>query len=426
MTIHRPRIIPINKPTSRVAPDAHESRFITASRLLMICGLVWHHMFELPGSTHSPRLSLQNVTHFVPELVNSFVHMAMMTAVPILSIVSGFLFFRRAELDYRRLLSTRLRTVALPTWLWSALWFGFGWALYSLAVRGGWLNAPGLNWLNYGFDEVGPSTLINGVFALSQPPFAFQFWFVHDLLITIVLAPALYFFLRLLGWSLLVMMAVVWLLVPDPPLLFSGNVPMFFAIGAWFTLPQSAGLGATLTRIEPYRLPLAALFSLALLGRIFSHEFAGYQAIFQSHEYLCLLRVLGVLAIAALISRHVTGPHATAGFFARYGCYAFFIFAVHYPLIELVQMGALYIPGHTSALGFMASWILVPVITISIAIALGVMLERYLPTLFSALNGGRSSRAPARQKETPGSSAVPPHHGVASHIELSDPAPDTR
>ena len=77
------------------APDVHESRFISAARPLMIFGLVWHHLFEIPGSTHSPRVSLQGVTHFVPEMLNTYVHMAMMTAVPVLSVISGFLFFRR-------------------------------------------------------------------------------------------------------------------------------------------------------------------------------------------------------------------------------------------------------------------------------------------------------------------------------------------
>lgn len=426
------RIIPAPSTPVVTAPDSHESRFITASRLLMICGLVWHHLFEIPGSAHSPRLSMQNVTHFVPELLNSFVHMAMMTAVPVLSIVSGFLFFRRSELDYGHLLSSRLRTVALPTWLWSALWFGFGWALYTLARSGGWLDAPGLNWLNYGsgnvgsFDDVGAMTLLNGIFALSQPPFAFQFWFVHDLLITILLAPALFFFLRILGWRLLVLMAVFWLLIPDPPLLFSGNVPMFFAIGAWLTLPQSAGLGATLTRLERYRWLLAGLFTLALLIRIFSHEFANLDAALQSHAHLCLLRVLGVLTIAALISRHVSGQHATAGFFARYGCYAFFIFAAHYPLIELVQIGVEYIPGHSSAIGMLLSWVLVPVVTIGIAIAIATTMERHLPALFGVLNGGRSSRPVPSQTVASVSIGSARTYGTAHSIELNDPAPDTR
>ena len=86
----------------------HETDFIGSTRLLMICGLVFHHLFEIPGSTHSPRLSVEGVEHFVPEFINAFFHMAFMTAVPLLSVISGFLFFNRSRLDYRTLFVRRL------------------------------------------------------------------------------------------------------------------------------------------------------------------------------------------------------------------------------------------------------------------------------------------------------------------------------
>lgn len=406
------------------APDTHESRFISAARLLMICGLVWHHLFEIPGSTHSPRAILQGVTHFVPELINSFVHMAMMTAVPMLSVISGFLFFRRSEINYGRLIGSRFRTVALPTWLWSALWFGIGWFLYTLARNAGWVGAPGLAWLNYasesgGFEDLGANTLVNGVFAVSREPFAMQFWFVHDLLITIVLSPVIYFFLQMMNWRLLVLAALLWLALPDPPLLFSGNVPTFFALGAWLTLPRSPSLGTVLRRIEAWRWTLTGLLTVALLLRIFSHDFGGYEAMLRSHQYLCLLRVLGVLALAAQISRLVSLRDESTMLLERYSCYSFFIFAAHYPLIEIVQFGVVNIPGHASALGMLLSWLLVPLVTILCSLALALALERHMPAAFSVLNGGRGThtayatvRAERRVK--------------ALRRDMADPAPDTR
>jgi surface polysaccharide O-acyltransferase-like enzyme len=424
--------------TGATAPDPHESRFISVSRLLMICGLVWHHLFELPGSAHSPRTPLQDATPFLPEFLNSFFHMAMMTAVPVLSVISGFLFFRRAELDYARVLTSRFRTVALPTWLWSAFWLGCGWAVYGIARDGAWLEAPGFGWLHYfdnagGFDNAGAMTLASGIFAVPFEPFAFQFWFVHDLLITMLLAPLLYFFLRLFGWPLLVLMAVFWLLVPDPPLLFSGNVPMFFAVGAWMTLPQSMGLGATLSRLEHRRWLLTGLLVLALLLRIFSHAFGSFDTLLQGHVYLCVLRVLGVLAVAGQISRLVADQHASAALLERYSCYAFFIFAVHFPLIELVQVGVQQIPGYATASGMLLSWMLVPAVTISIALAMAVALEKHAPVVFRVLNGGRGSRPVSASGETPDLAGpdvarrVRPYSATRTSVrELNDPAPDTR
>lgn len=399
-------------------PDLHESRFINAARMLMICGLVWHHLFEIPGSTHSPRISMQGVTHFVPELVNSFFHMAMMTAVPILSVVSGFLFFRRAEMDYPRLFRSRFRTVALSSWLWCALWLAFGWVLYSVARGAGWLDTPGLGWLGYGFENANAMTVINGIFGVTREPFAYQFWFIHDLIITIMFTPFIYFFLRLFGWYLLVLMTAAWLFVPDPPLMFSGNVPLFFTVGAWLTLPQSAGLGSTLLQLEKHRGLLLALLAVALLVRIFAHRFGALEVHLQSYQYLCLLRIIGVLAIGALISARVRAQRSTDDFFVHYGCYTFFIFAVHYPLIELLQLGVMMIPGHATAVGMLLSWLLVPLVTIGIALVMAVAMENYLPALFNVLNGGRGRRAVRR--------ASAQRHAMARFREWKDPAPDTR
>jgi succinoglycan biosynthesis protein ExoH len=403
-------------------PDSHESRFISAARLLMICGLVWHHLFEIPGSMHSPRAIMQGVEHPVPETINAFFHMAMMTAVPMLSVISGFLFFRRSELRYLKMLGSRFRTVALPTWIWSALWLGLGLMFYELARSAGWLGAPGLAWLGYfgngGPADVSKGTLINGVFAASREPFAMQFWFVHDLIITILLAPVIHFALWLFGWRLFVPAVLLWLLLPDPPLLFSGNVPMFFTIGAWLALPGSPGFGPTLIRLESWRWPLAGLLTVALLLFIFSHAFGPVETVLRSHPYLCLLRVIGVLAIGAHLSRYVSSRLANAAFIERYSCYSFFIFAVHYPLIEILQFGVVNIPGHDTAVGMTLSWLLVPATTIALSIALAVAIERQLPAVFALLNGGRGMRSAPYARIAP--------RVAGRRRDPFDPAPDTR
>lgn len=399
-------------------PDLHESRFIDAARMLMICGLVWHHLFEIPGSTHSPRLSLQGVEHVVPELVNSFVHMAMMAAVPMLSVISGFLFFRRAELDYPRLFRSRLRTVALASWSWCALWLAFGWLAYLAARGAGWLGAPGLGWLDYEFGNPNALTVINGIFAVTREPFAYQFWFIRDLLITIALAPFIYFFLRRFGGYLLVLIAAFWVVVPDPPLLFSSNVPMFFTLGAWLALPRGAGLAATLYQLERFRGPLLGALALALLLRIFAHRFGTLESLLQGYQYLCLLRVLGVLGIGAALSAYVRQRRTHDAFFVNYGCYTFFIFAVHYPLIEVLQLGVLAVPGHATTAGMLLSWLLVPLVTIGSALVMAIAMEYYLPTLFNILNGGRGRRAVRR--------ASAERQARARFRDWQDPAPDTR
>src|SRR5690606_17271902 len=85
-----------------------QSRFISAARFLMICGLAYHHLFEIPGSANSPRFNLANNVHFIPEFINAFFHMAFMAAVPVLSVITGYLFFRGGgRVDFRAKLQKR-------------------------------------------------------------------------------------------------------------------------------------------------------------------------------------------------------------------------------------------------------------------------------------------------------------------------------
>jgi len=381
-----------------------EADFISVTRLLMISGLVFHHLFEIPGSTHSPRLSVENVEHFVPEFVNAFFHMAFMTAVPLLSVISGFLFFHRPQIDYVKLLSRRFYSVALPAWLWSAFWLAFAYILFMTT-------GDRFRWVDYGFENPSAMTFVNGVFGVTREPFAFQFWFVRDLLLTLLLAPIIYTCLRYFGWLLLPFIGIAWLLIPDPPLFFSGNVPVFFTIGAWLTLPQSPPLGRVLTRVSSMRWPLAVMFAAALVCRVMSHAFGPLESFLQSHVFLCLLRLLGALTMTALLYRLVTGADTLTQQLNRFSGCSFFIFAVHYPLIELLQELAMGVPGHATAFGLFCSWLVVPLLTIAISISVALWCEKRLPALFNLLNGGRgtaSEHSGSRQQSTPRGAALRP------------------
>ncbi|MEY4640382.1 MAG: hypothetical protein RLZZ227_376 [Pseudomonadota bacterium] len=383
-------------PTPLGTPSRHEAQFIAAARLLMICGLVYHHLFEIPGSDHSPRNNLENAAHFYPEFINAFFHMAFMAAVPVLSIISGYLFFCRPRLDYRAMLARRFFSVALPTWLWSALWLAIGFAFYRMAGDSG-----RFAWAAYDFDDSSVMTLLNGVFGITRQPFAFQFWFVHDLLLTLLLTPLIHVLLRYLGWRLLAAGSVVWLLIPDPPLFFSGNVPMFFTLGAYLAQPRSPGLTRSLEQLRVYRTPLLLLFGGALFVRVMSHLAGPLELALHSHQFLCLLRILGVLAIAALLYDMVLTQTALTLRIERYSGCAFFMFAMHYPLIELLQELVVLIPGHATSVGLLLSWLLVPALTIVITLASALACERHLPALFRVLNGGRHTAAVYSTVATP-------------------------
>lgn len=398
-----------------IASAAKQSRFISAARFLMICGLVYHHLFEIPGSRNSPRMNLENAGHFIPEFINSFFHMAFMAAVPLLSVITGFLFFRKGSVDFPLQLKKRFFSVALPAWIWCALWLAFAYLVW-LATGGNGVFA----WANYNFETFGLREFTNGVFAVRQHPYAFQFWFVRDLILTLLISPFIYFLLKRMGWALVAAGFVIWFVLPRPPVFFSGNVPMFFTVGAWLALPGGPGLQATLERLRTWAWLLVPAFLLALTARIMSHLSGPLEAALASDTFLRLLRLLGVASFALLLWEMTWRDTRPGALLVRYGPYSFFVFAAHFPLIELLQIPVTWIPGHASAPGLFLSWLCIPLLTIAVIIVAAQALEKSLPALFGLLNGGRAIRETRRAEGSPRDGAAVPGAGSPA---FSQPLP---
>jgi succinoglycan biosynthesis protein ExoH len=101
------------------------------------------------------------------------------------------------------------------------------------------------------------------------------------------------------------------------------------------------------------------------------------------------MRLVGVLAcwgVFQLVA--LTGFGAAV---ARYGGFAFFLHAIHFPLIAAVKIFLWsLVPAETQ------SWMLVHyamsvLVTVSVGIAFGLALTKVAPKTFAFLNGGRSA-----------------------------------
>ena len=131
-----------------------------------------------------------------------------------------------------------------------------------------------------------------------------------------------------------------------------------------------------------------------MLGRLFSHLLGEAGPMLHSYAYLCLLRILGVLSFSQLLFTLVRHGGPIKHFLIRYSGYSFFIFAAHFPLIELVKVVAQRVPGSDSAPGYFLMWLLIPLTTIALCVVGAKLLERLTPPVFNLLNGGRSAVAP--------------------------------
>ena len=357
-----------------------DSHLIAMVRFVMIAALVIHHVFENPNSGFFPRDSLTTNTLTIANLINALLHWSSMAAVPALSIVSGFLFFASPSTIAHKL-KKRLATVALPSVIWSCAWFIVAAGLYIIGHKKGLFE-----WANYGFDQITPLLLLNGILGVTKEPFAFQFWFIHDLILTLALTPAIYWLLQKTGLIFVLCVATAWLANAIPFPFFSGNVLTFFTVGAYLNL-KSVNLTEQLNKLHKIAPLLFLLFLASLLGRAFHN----LHSVLGGHAYLCVLRVLGVICAGISIAWLLQKAPKIAQYIRGLATYSFFIFAAHYPIIEFVKIITQRIPGQSYQTGQIISLLGIPTTTIFICIVAAMLLQKMAPKLFSILNGGRGS-----------------------------------
>ncbi len=367
------------------------SQTISLARISLIVGLVFLHYQEYPNSTVSPFDGFDVAQHQVATFVNSAVLFFFFSAVPLLSMISGWLFFsfqdEGAGTSLRRRIQRRFFSLYLPLVFWNALF------LVGLLLL--FLQQPGhqiLDAINIQFETAGGLDYANAVLALADRPLGVQFWFIRDLFVTILVSPLLWLSLRHAPYLGLAVLAITWLVGGDLFIFFWTDVVFFFYLGGFLRMrkaPLDIGLRAALVFMSLY-VALIALRALAPMFVEMDHP---------RPELLTLAtrlsRLVGVLACWGMLL-HLS-PTRLGASLARYGGLTFFLYAAHFPLIAQVKIVLWrWVPAETD--GWMiAHYVSSVAVTVAIAISAGLLLARAVPDWFALMNGGRHAFAEPRK-----------------------------
>ncbi len=355
------------------------SRAINFARISLIVGLVFLHYEWFPNARISPFRGLDPTQNQIATFVQSFVLFFFFSVVPLLSMISGWLFFSfRSDTAtaLRSRMGRRFASLYLPLVFWNALFLAILLLLFQVNPANKLLAE-----MNIDLGSAGPLDYVNAVFAVTEHPIGFQFWFVRDLFVTALVSPLLWLLLTrapLLGAMLL---GGAWLIGHDLWIFFRADVVFFFYLGGWIRLrgiPVEIGARATMVF-------LAAYVAMCAVRTLAPYVVDGDPFILQVMTRG--MRLVGVLACWGLFQR--IAPTSIGGLVARFGGLAFFLHAAHYPLIaevKLILWGLL--PAETQA-WMLVHYIASVLVTVALGIGLGLLLTRSAPRAFALLNGGR-------------------------------------
>jgi succinoglycan biosynthesis protein ExoH len=376
-------------------PPLQLSRTIDLSRIALIVGLVFLHYGKYPNSNVSPFDGMNVAEHEVATFVSSFLLFFFFSAVPLLSLISGWLFFSfldEPNADPAGSLFSRIRRrfsslyVPLITW-------NFGYLALLLALYTALPNYPLLDALNIDFDTAELGQYFNAVFAIDRSPVAFQFWFVRDLFVAVLLSPVLWVLIKRAPLGAAAILFLVWFVNYDMRVFLRPDVVFFFFLGGLLRSSRT-NFGVS---------PRAAiiLFSIYVVA-VAARAFAPYVVEDSSAvlaAYTRLMRLIGAVACWGVFLHLASTTWGVS--LSRWGPFAFFLYAAHFPLMAQIKLLLWRLIPVVNDFWMVMHYLASVFMTVILCLGAAVLLAQYLPGLFGVLNGGRvPSLRPAQSRST--------------------------
>jgi len=360
------------------------SRAISFARIMLIVGLVCVHFENFPNSAASPIAGLDIHNHPFATWVDATIRLIFYTVVPLLSMISGWLFFSftgDAWATIKKRMRKRFISLYLPLLGWNAFYLAATYTLWKFHP-----DYPLFDILNIKFATANLHNYIDAVTGATHRPIGFQFWFVRDLFVTAICSPVLWLMIRRVPYYGAAALLLAWLCNSHLIIFHRPDVVFFFYMGALvrqkqlrITIPLPVVIGLT-----GFYLSWAGLRALAP----YVFEFNGYIG----PEWLDVLtramRIVGVMGCWGLMYRVAqTKTGGKTG--ANFGGVAFFLHAAHWPLLAILKIELWpLLPAQTDFWMILYYFCCIG-LTVTIGTGLGLTLAYKLPRVFAAMNGGR-------------------------------------
>jgi fucose 4-O-acetylase-like acetyltransferase len=353
--------------------------FVSISLLLYVHGYNLEDSYLTPYSTvHEPLTFTTFIEYF---LANG----ALRFRIPLLFIISGYIFSFQDRKPYAERIKRRLKTLIVPFLIWSAVGLAITYLWQQSPVTAQAVKAAALDQMgdNRPYDEIGWGGVL---YRWLVSPVSFHLWFIRSLFIYNMLYP----FIR---WAVTKYPAV-WLAIV---FLFWHTIFSFFFIEGQGLFFFSLGVLFNKRNYPIHKKP--AWFShylswLFFLGVSVIKTFMAFELEPATASTHFILHTLHDISIAAGILAIWFGADPIVKWcmnnklFESATSFSFIIFALHVPLIHYTSQLA-FIYFHEVRNYRLLTYMLVPVIIFFLCIAFGALLRSTLPKVYRIATGGR-------------------------------------
>ncbi|MCX6305030.1 MAG: acyltransferase [Bacteroidetes bacterium] len=357
--------------------------FLSMFLLVFVHGYNLHERYMQPWTIPGEALNLTTFTEYF--LANGIFRFR----IPMLFIISGFLYAMHDFRPYGQRTKKRLRTLLLPYLIWSALGFAFTYFLELYPFTRDIVSGSNIVRIDdqrallhdyHWYEMLARWILI---------PVPYQLWFIRVLLIYNIAYPAIRWCVtnRIARWVFFTLSALMWLGTMGF-IFFEGEGLLFFSLGIWMQ-KTNFNIDFPARWLNPWLwgiifIVLAAIKTvLAFLGQPVLGE-----AIFPVLSLLHKLVILSGLIAAWYGCNGLVAWCMHRKWFVWLTAFSFIIYAVHAPLIAYA-IEALFAVVNQVPHYRLLSFILLPLTVAAMAVGTGFLLRKTWPGLYGILTGGR-------------------------------------
>lgn len=298
-------------------------------------------------------------------------------AVPLFFMFSGFLFFKKSEqltfANYKEKLTKRCRTLLIPYLFWNStpiLYYLLG-RLLGLGSHYG-VGFNFIDWLKPFWNNY--PIAMNGE-GIASYPICIQFWYIRDLMVTILLSPIIYWLTKNLRFYFIIALAMLWL-TNCWPLITGLNITaiFFFSLGTYCAIFKRNFAEI----LKPHTLLLGAVYILTVVPVLIEQD-----ANFNPLRRIGIL--LGMAFIVSLTARYISnGQWKTNKFLSES---SFFIFAFHMTALLVIQE-TVHFSSSTDIICTVLYFSKSSLIVIG-GLVLYYLLKKWMPRFTAIITGGR-------------------------------------
>lgn len=302
-------------------------------------------------------------------------------AVPLFFFISGFLFFQNIQIFnlqvYKSKLKTRLKTLLVPYLFWNFIVIALFFMLQNIPFLKGFANRELIlnDFFSFFWDNQGEvfSSKMQGF------PISYQFWFIRDLMVVVLLTPFIYLLNRYSKFYGIILLGILFIMDWWFSLTgFSIVGIFFFSSGAYFGI-NKRNLLADFAIIKNYSFVLYPLFAFAdMLTK--KYDFNSY-----IHNIGILIGIVFIFNITTILfeKRKIKSvPFLSAA--------SFFVFAIHEPFLmkTFFKISFMILQPESDLLITALYFLKVPFVVIT---ALGIywILKKKFPRFTAIIIGGR-------------------------------------